>query len=413
MKLLTVDTIKQAQDKLYGYAQFLPLKTEKTTLENAVGRVLAADAVAEENVPDFYRSTVDGYAVVATDTQGATESIPAFLRVIEDVKIGYPAKSTIKSGECAYVPTGGMLPAGADTMVMIEYTEAFSEDEIAVYESVAKGKCVVTPGEDVKQGATVVKKGTVLKAEHIGALASAGVWEIEVFVPWKVSVISTGDELVAPYDKLSPGQVRDVNTWSLNALAKSCGFDVVRCIKVKDDEAVFRSELENAKLDSDVVLTSGGSSQGKKDMTNDVMDSVCDEGTFTHGLSIKPGKPTILAFDKASATFMIGLPGHPVASLTVFHALLVNLWKDVTGQPPQKPVIGKMETNVAGAPGKTTFMLAKTNINCETGELTVKPVLAKSGLINSMVDTDGYIEIDMNKEGLKKGEAVLVYRFGL
>ena len=176
MKLLTVDTISQAQDKLYGYAQHILPKTEKITIENSVGRILAADAVAQENVPDFYRSTVDGYAVKATDTQGASESIPTFLRVVEEVAIGSPAKSTIKSGECVYVPTGGMLPAGADAMVMIEYTEMFSADEIAVYESVAKGKCVVTPGEDIMQGATVVKKGTRLKAEHIGALASAGVW---------------------------------------------------------------------------------------------------------------------------------------------------------------------------------------------------------------------------------------------
>ena len=412
MKLLTVDTISQAQDKLYGYAQHILPKTEKITIENAVGRILAQDAFAQENVPGFYRSTVDGYAVKATDTQGASESIPTFLRVVEEVAIGYPAKSTIKSGECVYVPTGGMLPAGADAMVMIEYTEMFSDDEIAVYESVAKGKCVVTPGEDIMQGATVVKKGTRLKAEHIGALASAGVWEIEVYTPWRVSIISTGDELIAPYDTLAPGQVRDVNTWSLNALATDCGFSVVRCIKVKDDEALFRAELEKAKLDSDVVLTSGGSSQGKKDMTNDVMDSVCDQGTFTHGLSIKPGKPTILAFDKASATFMIGLPGHPVASLTVFQALLVNLWKAVTHQPQQKPLPAKMETNVAGAPGKTTFLLAKIYIS-DNGEVIAKPVLAKSGLINSMVDTDGYIEIDMNKEGLKKGETVFVHRFGL
>ena len=412
MKLLTVDTISQAQDKLYGYAQHILPKTEKITIENAVGRILAQDAFAQENVPSFYRSTVDGYAVKATDTQGASESIPTFLRVVEEVAIGFSAKSTIRSGECAYVPTGGMLPAGADAMVMIEYTEMFSSDEIAVYESVAKGKCVVTPGEDIMQGATVVKKGTRLKAEHIGALASAGVWEIEVYVPWRVSIISTGDELIAPYDNLASGQVRDVNTWSLNALAADCGFDVVKCIKVKDDETLFRAELEKAKADSDVVLTSGGSSQGKKDMTNDVMDSVCDQGTFTHGLSIKPGKPTILAFDKESATFMIGLPGHPVASLTVFQALLVNLWKGVTGQPQQKPMPAKMETNVAGAPGKTTFMLAKTYIN-DNGEIIAKPVLAKSGLINSMVDTDGYIEIDMNKEGLKKGETVFVHRFGL
>ena len=412
MKLLTVDTILQAQCKLFDCSGYIQPKTEKITIDSAVGRIIAIDALAQENVPDFYRSTVDGYAVKASDTQGASDNIPTFLRIVEEVNIGTEPEKAIKSGECSYVPTGAMLPQGADAMVMVEYTELFGADEVAIYESTAVGKRVVVPGEDIKQGAVVVKKGTLLKAEHIGALASAGVWEIEVFTPWKISIISTGDELVAPDRPLTTGKIRDVNTWSLKALATQCGFEVVRCIKIKDDEQLFRDTLENAKKDSDIVLTSGGSSQGKKDMTNDVMDSVCDMGTFTHGLSIKPGKPTIIAFDKASATLMIGLPGHPVASLTVFQALLVNLWKKVTAQPAAKPISAKMETNIAGAPGKTTFLLAKTYID-DNGEVIAQPVLAKSGLINSMVDTDGYIEIDMNKEGLRKGETVLIHRFGL
>lgn len=412
MKLFTVDTINQAQDKLFEYAQQILPETEIITIDKAVGRVLSKDAFASENVPNFYRSTVDGYAVKAADTQGANDSIPTFLRIAEEVKMGEAAKSIIKSGECAYVPTGGMIPNGADAMVMVEYTELFSDDEVAIYQSTAVGKSVVVPGEDIKKGETVIKKGTLLKAEHIGALASAGIWQIEVYKPWNISVISTGDELAAPYEASSLGQVHDVNTWSLNAMAQEYGFNIVKCIKVKDDMQIFKTELENAKKNSDIVLTSGGSSQGKKDMTNDVMNMVCDKGTFTHGLSIKPGKPTILAFDEASKTFMIGLPGHPVAALTVFQALIVDLWKKLTFQPKQKLMPAKMETNVAGAPGKTTFMLVKTYIN-EEGQLTASPILAKSGLINSMVGADGYIEIDMNKEGLKKGETVFIHRFGL
>lgn len=413
MRLLTVDTIQQAQEKMFAYMDYIKPKTEKITLDNAFGRVLAQDAVSEENIPDFYRSTVDGYAVKAADTQGSSESIPTFLRIVEEVQMGKASTRTITSGECAYVPTGGMVPDGADAVVMVEYTEVFGIDEVAIYQSTAKGKCVVVPGEDVKAGDTIVKKGTCLKAEHIGALAAAGIWEIEVFIPWKVTIVSTGNELVQPYEKLGAGQVRDVNTWAIKALAEQSGMCVVNCLQIKDNEQDFRDCLNSAKLTSDIVLTSGGSSQGKADMTEAVMDEVCDEGTFTHGLSIKPGKPTILAFDKASSTLMVGLPGHPVSALTVFQRLVVHLWAKATNQPQQQPIVAKMETNLAGSPGKATHIMVKLDYDMENAGFIAKPVLGKSGLINTMVNTDGFIVIDMNKEGLKKGEAVLVYRWGV
>lgn len=412
MKLFTVDTINQALEKLYSRRDDIPLKTEKITIENALYKVISEDVVSAENIPGFYRSTVDGYAVKSSDTQGATESIPTFLKVVDEVKIGTQASVKIKSGQCAYVPTGAMIPEGADSMVMIEYTEAFSADEIAVYESVAYGKNVVVPGEDIKQGEVLIKKGTVLKPEHIGALAAAGVWEVNVFTPWKVSIISTGNELVNPNEILKPGQVRDVNTWALKALALQCGFEVVNTVKVADDENLFKQEIIKAKQISDIILTSGGSSQGKSDMTNDTVESVCDCGVLTHGLSIKPGKPTIIGFDKSSQSIVLGLPGHPVAALVVFQCLAVQLWKKLTNQPPQKTIFGKTEVNIAGAAGKTTFISVKTSQNSD-GDCIVTPVLGRSGLINTLVGTDGYIVIDMNKEGLKKGETVEIYRFGL
>lgn len=159
MRLLTVDTIEQAQEKMQACLEYIKPKTEKITLDSAFGRIIAEDAVSAENIPDFYRSTVDGYAVKAADTQGSSESIPTFLRIVEEVQMGKASTATINSGECAYVPTGGMVPQGADAVVMVEYTEVFDIDEVAVYQSTAKGKCVVVPGEDVKCGDVVVKKG--------------------------------------------------------------------------------------------------------------------------------------------------------------------------------------------------------------------------------------------------------------
>lgn len=410
MKLLQVDTLEEARGKLFAVLNALTPAVEVVSLDDAGGRILAQDVVSGENIPGFYRSSVDGYAVCSRDTAGATESIPVFLEIIEEVAIGRPAKKTVKSGQCTYVPTGGMIPEGADAMVMVEYCELFDETEVAVCQSVPFGKFVVTPGEDVKAGQVLLKKGTVIGPAQTGALAAAGVTAVPVFIPWKVSILSTGDELVSPELTPGPGQVRDVNTWALNTFAKQAGMEVVKKQVLADEEALLEAAVRESMKVSDLVLTSGGSSQGKKDMTNDILDRVSDGGVFTHGLALKPGKPTILGFDKGTETLLVGLPGHPVAALTVFELLLVWLWKRKTGQSESVMTMARMKTNLASAPGKTTCLLVK--LTWEDGGYTAEPVLGTSGLISTMAEADGYVLVDMNQEGLRAGDLVQIYRFG-
>lgn len=410
MKLLQVDTLDQARKKIKDAFGNHEMATEMIPLCQAGGRVLAEDVCASENIPGFYRSSVDGYAVCAKDTAGATESIPVFLEIVEEISIGSEAKKPVKSGQCSYVPTGGMIPDGADAMVMVEYSELFDENHVAVYQSAPFGKSVVVPGEDVRQGQVVLKSGTVIGPAQAGALAAVGKAEVLVFVPWKIAILSTGDELVAVERTPGPGQVRDINTWALNAFARSAGLETVMLKVLPDKEDLLTETLRQAMEISDLVLTSGGSSQGKKDMTNEILDLVSDGGVFTHGLALKPGKPTILGYDKRTDTLLCGLPGHPVAALTVFQLLVIWLWKELTGQKGEILTAARMATNLASAPGKTTCLLVRLTER-EDG-YWAEPVLGKSGMITTMSQADGYVIVDMNREGLKQGDLVTVCRFG-
>ena len=292
---------------------------------------------------------------------------------------------------------------------MVEYSERFGTDEVALYENVPYGKCIVLPGEDVKTGDIVLKAGTRIGPAQAGTLAALGVVQVPVFKPWKVAVLSTGDELVRIDQVPGPGQVRDINTWALSCYVKKTGLELVSAEAVRDEEVLLEERIREAVKACDLILISGGSSQGKKDMTMEILNRISKEGVFTHGLALKPGKPTILGYDKEKNTLLGGLPGHPAAALAVFHLLFVWLWKQVTGQPDQPPLEAFMTTNLAGAPGKTTCLLVKLQMAPQG--LEAEPIFGKSGLISTMAEADGYVLIDMNQEGLKKGEQVKVYRF--
>lgn len=406
MKLLQTETLQFAREKLLACLENKQ-RIKSIDLMDAEGQVLAQDIKSSSPIPHFRRSTVDGYAVISKDTQGAGESIPVFLSSVEEVRIGYPAKTTLQNGQCAYVPTGGMVPDGADAVVMTEFCEPFDQSSIAVYESVSVGRNLVKIGEDIESGGVVLKKGTKLRPQEIGALASAGVTRVEIYEPLRLSILSTGDELVSP-DKLpGPGQVRDINTYALTSLAKKHGFNVAATDVLKDDEKMLRSAVSESMKISDIVVVSGGSSQGKKDMTAEIMDELSKPGVFVHGLSVKPGKPTIMGYDEQSQTALIGLPGHPAAAMLIF--LLVVIWaKDqLIGQADEKCVYAKMETNVGSAPGKTTCQMVKLFEG--EGGYTAEPLFAKSGVMSGLTAADGYTLIDMNKEGLHKDELVKVH----
>ena len=407
MKLLQVDTLEEARKKLLKAAEKIPLRTEWVPLSQAFGRILAQDIRAEAPIPAFRRSSVDGYAVRSADTAAATESIPVFLEVVEEVAIGHPARIRIRPGTCAYVPTGGMIPEGADAMVMVEYCEPFDENHVAVGTAVSNGKYVVDVGDDMEQGTLVLPRGARIGPAQAGALAAVGAGQVPVYKPWRVAILSTGDELVPVEETPGPGQVRDINTWALHGCAVRCGMQVTCARALQDEEAQLEKEVSQMALGCELLLVSGGSSQGKKDVTMQVLDRVSGGGVFTHGLALKPGKPTILGSD--GGTLLVGLPGHPAAALTVFCLLLQWLWRRVTGQQEEAPILARMETNLASAPGKATCLPVKLVPKGET--LLARPILGSSGLITTLSEADGYILVEINQEGLQKGEPVWVRRY--
>jgi molybdopterin molybdotransferase len=349
---------------------------------------------------------VDGYAVVAKDTSGASESIPSFLKCMGEVEMGKIAMTPIESGQCIYVPTGGMLPEGANAMVMVEYSELFGEGQIAIYDSVSPGRSVIEIGDDVLEGATYMHKGKLLRAQEIGVLASMGVVDVPVFQPWRVTILSTGDELIPASQELRPGEIRDSNSYTAVAQCKKYGLEVVIQQILPDDEKAIRNAILTAKGNSDLLILSGGSSQGKKDMTATLLDELASPGVFTHGIAVKPGKPTILAVDEISKTLMIGLPGHPVAAMIIYELIVSWLWQTMTGAPKSPTLPAIMYTNVAGGSGRTMCLLLQLSAGPKGWIAT--PILGNSGLLSTLTHADGYTMIDANQEGLNLGEVVQV-----
>ncbi|MBQ9961374.1 MAG: molybdopterin molybdotransferase MoeA [Firmicutes bacterium] len=407
MELLKVDSLEKALEKLTDKSMGIKPETKKIKIENALGRIIAEDVISGENVPGFRRSTMDGYAVLASDTVGAGESMPVFLKVVGNVEMGEDSAIEIKAGQCAYVPTGAMIPDGATAVVMEEYCEKFSEDQIAVYQSAADGTHVVEADEDVARGEKILQRGRRIKPQDMGLLASVGHTEIEVYKSWTCYIISTGDELIDPDEPPQKGKVRDVNTYGLIGMAASLGFEIKGFEKIKDQEELLEDAVERGKNAADIVIVSGGSSKGKKDATAKILDKLSSSGVFTHGIAVKPGKPTILAVDEPSNSILAGLPGHPVAALIVFRQIIGALWNHKTGAEEELSTMAQIDTNLASSPGRKTFQLVKLT-HTEEGNIAT-PVLGKSGLIYTMTKADGYIVIDRNLEGLKAGEKVKVY----
>lgn len=409
MELFDVQTIEDAQREVIQSVGKAFLRTEPVPLNDALGRVLAEDIPCAFDVPGFTRSTMDGYAVRAKDTQGAGESIPAFLTVVGEVEMGKAAPVAIRPGECCYVPTGGMLPEGADAVVQVEYSEPFGKNKIAVYHAVSTGRNLILKGEDTKAGEPVLTRGTVLRAQDVGALASAGVTDVPVYEPLRIAVISTGDELTPPGEPLQPGKIYDINTYAVAGMAKSYGHVITSQQVVPDREDRLVAALKSAMKDSDIVCVSGGSSQGKKDMTKRLIDELSDPGVFTHGLAMKPGKPTILGYDSVSKTLLCGLPGHPVAAVYVLELVVLDALNELQGRDAPLTVYARMDQNIGCDAGKSNCFAVKLE---ETEEGCIAhPVLGKSGLISTMTESDGYLVTDRNKEGIKQGELIKVRLF--
>ena len=385
--------------------EFHPLAScETVTLADALGRVLAEDIRAEEYVPDFDRSTVDGYALRAKDTFGCSDAIPAILNLVGEVRMGEGTDLCVPRDSCAYVPTGGAIPNGCDCAVMIEYTEDYGDGTIGILKPGAPGMNLIFRGDDVYPGKTVLKAGRVLKPQDIGALAAVGKSEVSVQKRLRIGVISTGDELVPPNQKPGPGQVRDVNSPMLAALMKDFGAEPVDFGIIADDEALLRKKTAEALRSCDAVILSGGSSAGVKDAACRIIDELGE--LLLHGIAIKPGKPTILG--KMGSKPLIGLPGHPVAAYFVAKLFVLPLLARLEGRTVQShPVRAQLSESLSANHGR--MQINACRLETEGGRLTAVPVRSKSGLITQLAGADGYLVIDRDCEGLPRDADVDVF----
>lgn len=386
--------------------EFAPMagRTETVTLTEALGRVLAEDIAAEEYVPDFDRSTVDGYAVRAADTFGCSDAIPAILPVAGEVLMGQSADAALPAGSCVAVPTGGALPGGADCAVMIEYTEDYGDGTIGIMKPGTPGMNMIFRGDDVYPGKVILKAGRTLAAQDIGALAAIGRVSVSVVRRPKVGVISTGDELVPPDQKPGPGQVRDVNSPLLSAMLTAFGAQVVNFGIVVDNEALLREKMLQAAQDCDAVILSGGSSVGVKDAACRIIEGMGK--LLLHGIAIKPGKPTIMG--KAGNKPLIGLPGHPVAACFVAELFVLPLLARLMGRQWQRYAVTAELTESLGA-NHGRAQVTACRLERKDGKLLAVPVRSKSGLITQLAGTDGYFCISRDCEGLPKGAKVQVF----
>ena len=379
-------------------------ETEVLPLSACLGRVLAEDITANEYVPDFDRSTVDGYAVRASDTFGCSDSMPAILKLRGIVGMGKASGIVLRGGECAYVPTGGEIPEGADAMVMIEHGESYGNEEIGILKSAAPGNNIIYRGDDVFPGKTVIRAGRVLRAEDIGALAALGICGVKLKKRPVVGIISTGDELVPVSQRPEAGQVRDVNSDMLAASVELFGAEA-RCFGIVRDGYMKLREAIMEHLDNcDVLLISGGSSVGQMDSTCAVIEEL---GTLLlHGIAMKPGKPTIIG--KIGSKPVIGLPGHPAAAFFVTDIFVKELIAVMLGIKPRIfSVSARLTEAVSANHGRAQYL--GVVLSEAGGKLYARPVRSKSGLISSLAGCDGYFCIPRDSEGCAKGDEITVF----
>ena len=397
----------QSLEKVLGYAGDFPVKeTESIPLDRAVFRVLAEDIVSAENVPGFRRATMDGYAVFSGSTFGAGESSPAWFDIKGTIRMGEIPDFKLVPGTAAEISTGGMLPEGADSVVMVEHIELVDETSVEVYKSVAPLQNVIDANEDFAQGETVIEKGTVIRPQEAGLLAALGYTDVTVYNRCKVGIISTGDEIVPVEQKTEPGQIRDMNSYTLAGLISKTGNIPVLYGIVEDSHEDLYNTCRKALEETDMVLVSGGSSVGTRDFTIDVFESLENTGILVHGVSISPGKPTILAGSGSKPLW--GLPGQVTSAMVVFQIVVAPFLNRISGHGTYVQnglkIRARLNRNVSSVHGRREFLRVK--LTTQPDGVTAEPVLGKSGLIRTMVKADGLLEIGENEEGLKKGTLV-------
>jgi molybdopterin molybdotransferase len=407
-EFLTLISPAEARKTLFSHLDFSKVESESVSILQALNRVSAEEISAPYPLPSFNRSSVDGYAVKASDTFGATESMPAYIKVIGEVEMGSRPIQKVESSSALLIHTGGMLPDGADAVVMLEYVQQTRDGEVEVSRPVAVGENVIQVGEDVKEGEIILAKGTRIRPSEIGGLAAFGIVSLRVAKIITVGIISTGDEVVPLDAEIQVGQVRDINSYTLSALVESKGAQARLYGIVPDQAEELIAKTRKAFQECDLVLITAGSSASERDMTADVINKLGAPGVLVHGINTRPGKPTILGVCGGKA--VIGLPGNPVSAL-------------VNGQLFVVPLIGKLSMQKTNLPPASIRATLNVNLASQAGREDwqpvrlvqkesnwyAEPVFGKSNLIFTLSFADGLVCIPADATGLSAGEQVDVY----
>ncbi len=406
-EFLRVITADQFIELMGGFAR---LGTERISLDAALDRILSEAIVAGEDLPEGARSTVDGFAVHAEDTFGASDSLPSFLDIAAAVTMGTLPDFEIRTGQAAQIPTGGFLPRGADAVVMVEYANSAGSSSIEVTRPVTVRTNVLERGEDARMGEILLAAGKRLRSQEIGFLAALGLAEVRAYRKARVAIISSGDEIVPIERKPAPGQIRDANGHAIAALVRHSGAEALMLPIVPDNAGQLKEAIQLGLSQADVVALSGGSSVGARDLMVDAVAAVPGVDILAHGVAIRPGKPTLLARQAEKA--IVGLPGHPVSALIVAQVFLAPFLRYLQGCELQKGPIGHavqatLATSLHSTIGLEEYVRVRLENSAE-GAFVAHPVFGKSGMLSTMVKADGILVVPMNAEGLAKGKSVEV-----
>ena len=403
-KLSSYDEALKALERFFPSS---PVGVEEVSISDACGRVSAEDVKSPISIPPFDRAIVDGYAVKASDVYYAEEDRPAVLKTLGSVKVGEEPKISVSKGCAVEVMTGAQMPKGADAAVMVEYTERRGED-LLVYRSVTAGENVMKKGSDIEVGETLVKRGTLLSPFEVGMLAAVGLKTVKVYKKPRIAIISTGPELVSPGEKLPPGKIYDINSYTLESSVKLCGGDVKYLCRVEDDTEAIRNSLLRAIHEADLIVTSGGVSVGPYDLIPKILNELGKPGVILSGIAIKPGKPTTFALLDDKPVF--ALPGQPTSALLTFYLFVRPVIMRMAGMKatPLKRVRAVVDRRIFPAKGRRTFVTV--TLRRERGRLVASPVpKGLSGAIKTLAKADGFIEILENQQFIDEGEETTVY----
>ncbi len=402
---------RQALEVLLNQLPPPELGGEEVPVSEALGRITSSALASPEDLPQLPRSTVDGYSVRAADTFGSTEGLPAYFNIVGEVPMGQQPEVSLHSGEAAITYTGGMLAQEADAVVMVEHTQQVDASTIEVVRPAAPGENVIPPGEDVRVGDSILPAGHLLRPQDLGGLTALGITRITVARRPKVAILSMGDEVAPPEETPRPGQIRDINSYTLAAQATRAGALPVQLGIVPDDYEEQLAVARQGLLKADVLVFSAGSSVSSRDLTADIIRALGPPGVLVHGLSIRPGKPAIVGMVEGKPVF--GLPGNPVSAMVVFDLLVRPTLYHLAGcaSPPEPArTVATLTRDIASAPGREDYVPVKLS-HLETGENQAEPVFGKSNLIFTLIRADGLVQVPLDRAGIYAGETVQVKLF--